>query len=425
VLADNLANLSVLLQVRAMEKDDASTDWQRIEAQLPRGWRELGDEMGLLQERPAHMGTKVRDLGVALRLVLHQAGTSASLRATTALAAATGVVTLSAVSLHQWMKKIGPYLTVLLARMVESAAFSPEKWGGLHIIVGDATTVQRPASKGTTARVHYALRLADMTPRHIEVTDEHGGETARRFRAEPGEVWLLDRAYANPAGVASIHDRGAHIIVRYNRGTLPVYDKQGNRIDVIALLQETQRREDERQKRAVVLVDGERISGRLCWVRLPVGKAEQARRRAAKESDGICDDDALLAAEFVIVFTTILTELTAKQVLELYRARWQVELEFKRAKSIRELDRLPNFLPETIHSWICAKLLLQLISLRIANASGPRSDAFPPGGYHFALLPTMPPTDRRDRGADRRRTLVRGSSDLGRRVRGVAAARTG
>jgi hypothetical protein len=366
------------------------------------------------------MGTKVRDLGVALRLVLHQAGTSASLRATTALAAATGVVAIAAVSLHQWMKKIGPYLTVLLARMVETAGFAPEKWGGLHIIVGDATTVQRPGSKGTTARVHYALRLSDMTPRHIEVTDEHGGETARRFRAEPGEVWLLDRGYANPPGVAAIHDRGAHIIVRFTRGTLPLHDKAGKPIDVVAMLKGTAHRDETRQVRAFVHAGDKRIAGRLCWLRLPKNKAEQARRRARKDSDGVCSDETLLVAEFVVVFTTILTELKARQVLELYRARWQVELEFKRAKSIRELDRLPNFLPETIHSWICAKLLLQLISARIANSSS-SSESFSPGGVHFTFFPATPTTERPDRATDRRRTMVRGSADLGRRVRGAAA----
>jgi Transposase DDE domain len=53
-----------------------------------------------------------------------------------------------------------------------------------------------------------------------------------------------------------------------------------------------------------------------------------------------CDAETLYTAEFVVVFTTILHELTAAQVLELYRARWQVELEFKRTKSIRELDQL-------------------------------------------------------------------------------------
>src|ERR1035437_6644925 len=149
---------------------ESDLDWEQIAAQLPVGFRELADEMGLLRERPAHMKTKVRDVGVALRLVLHQAGTSSSLRATAALASATGVVSMSAVSLHQWMKKLGPYLTALLAQMVPTTSVATAMGGGFHVIGGDATTVQRPGSKGTTARVHYALRLADLTPRHIEAT---------------------------------------------------------------------------------------------------------------------------------------------------------------------------------------------------------------------------------------------------------------
>lgn len=415
MLGEYLAKFVAVRQKRGMTTTNTATDWELIEAHLPAGWRELGDEMGLIRARPRHMGTKIMDIGVALRLALHQAGTSASLRATTALAAATGVVSIAAVSLHLWMKKLGPYLTKLLARMVGTAAFAPEKWGGLQIIVGDATTVQRPASKGTTARVHYALRLADMTPRHIEVTDEHGGETARRFRAEPNEVWLLDRCYANPPGVASIRNRGAHIVVRYNRGTLPVYDKRGKHIDVMSLLEHTAVRENVRQCRAFVHFGDEKIAGRLCWVRLPADKAAQARQRAAKESDRPCDSDTLLAAEFVLVFTTILSELTATQVLELYRARWQVELEFKRAKSIRELDRLPNFLPETIHSWICAKLLLQLIAARIANAAPLPLESFPPGGARFALLPASHVH------SDGRRALVRRARSVERRVQSAVA----
>lgn len=406
-----------------MTKPNTETDWELIEAHLPADWRELGDEMGLIRKRPDHMGTKISDLGIALRLVLHQAGTSASLRTTTALAAATGVVAIAAVSLHKWMKKLGPYLTKLLARMVDSAAFAPEKWGGLDIIAGDATTVQRPASKGTTARVHYALRLADMTPRHIEVTDEHGGEKARRFRAEPGEAWLFDRAYSNPDGVNAIHERGAHIIVRYNRASLPLYDKAGKHVDVMSLLRETTDRDEVRQMRVWVHTGEQRIAGRLCWVRLPEEKAEQACRRARKESDGVCSAETLLAAEFVVVFTTILKELKAPQVLELYRARWQVELEFKRTKSIRELDRLPNFLPETIHSWICAKLLLQLISVRIANTAAPSSESFPPGGPRFRLLATATTAEPPDSGADGRGALVRGPRGLERRVRRAAARR--
>ena len=104
---------------------ESKSDWDLIERELPAGWRELGDAMGLLRERPAHMQTKIRDIGVALRLVLHQGGTSSSLRATTALAAAIGVVSISAVSLHQWMKKLGPHLTALLGQMVPTTSFAP------------------------------------------------------------------------------------------------------------------------------------------------------------------------------------------------------------------------------------------------------------------------------------------------------------
>jgi len=395
---------------------ESKSDWELIERELPAGWRELGDAMGLMRERPAHMQTKIRDIGVALRLVLHQAGTSSSLRATTALAAAIGVVSISAVSLHQWMKKLGPYLTALLAQMVPTASFAPAKWGGFHVIGGDATTVQRPGSKGTTARVHYALRLADLTPRHIEVTDEHGGETARRFRAEKGELWLLDRGYANPPGVAAIRTPGAHILVRHNRGTLPLYDKQGKRLDVAPLLRGTTDRETAHQRRAFVYFGDEQIAGRICWLRIPEDKVEQARQRAKREAEGVCDDETLYTAEFVVVFTTVLQELTAAQVLELYRARWQVELEFKRTKSIRELDRLPNFLPETIHSWICAKLLLQLIATRIASPS----EAFPPGDVRFALLGSeaVPATPRR-RG---RRAVVRREVGVATRARQLVAS---
>jgi len=396
---------------------ESTPDWDRIAEHLPAGFRALADEMGLLRERPAHMGTKIRDISVVLRLVLHQAGTSASLRTTAALASATGVISISAVSLHMWMKKLGPYLTALLAQMVPTTSFAPTAWGGFHVIAGDATTVQRPGSKGTTARVHYALRLADMTPRHIEVTDEHGGETARRFSATQGELWLLDRGYANPPGVAAIRSPGAHIIVRHNRGTLPLYDKRGERLDVAALLRDTTDREAAHQRRAFVHLGEQRIPGRVCWLRIPENKVEKARQRAKREAEGVCDEDTLYAAEFVVVFTTVLHELTASQVLELYRARWQVELEFKRSKSIRELDRLPNFLPQTIHSWICAKLILQLIATRIASPV----EAFSPGAVRFALLadPEAVPATPRTRG---RRALVRREVGVAPRVRRIAAS---
>ena len=398
--------------------DQASptTDWERIETQLPPDWRQLADEMRLIRKRPAHMGTKVVDIGDVLRLVFHRAGTSSSLRKTTAQAHATHILSISAVALQKWFVKIGPYLAALLQRMVGGAAYAAEKWAGFDIIAGDATTVQRPGSKGTTARVHYALRLADLTARHIDVTDEHGGETARRFRAEPGELWLLDRGYSTPPGVVAITQRGGHILVRYNRGTLPLFDAKGQRIDVLALVRKTRDGGRTQEVPAFVHVGEDHIEGRLCWIRLPEDKAAEARARAQREANGACDAETLQAAEFVIVFTSVLKELTAEQVIELYRVRWQVELEFKRSKSICELDRLPNFRPDTIHSWICAKLLLKLVTVRIASQSG----GFPPGADNVQVLPTLAPKAT-DASRYHRRAVVRHPAGVARRLRRAVA----
>jgi hypothetical protein len=39
---------------------------------------------------------------------------------------------------------------------VEKGVYASEKWGGYELIVADASTVERPGAKGTTARLHYA-----------------------------------------------------------------------------------------------------------------------------------------------------------------------------------------------------------------------------------------------------------------------------
>src|SRR5262249_35039653 len=153
------------------------------------------------------LGAKVNDLSVPLRLVLFHVGTNTSLKTTTAMAAAAGVIDMSAVALHKWMRKMGAFLAGLLTTVTDTAKrFAAEIWAGYDILIVDATTVTRPGSEGSTARVHYVLRLTDLQPVRIEVTDEKGGETFRRFEemVKPGQLWIGDRGYCNPPGILAI-----------------------------------------------------------------------------------------------------------------------------------------------------------------------------------------------------------------------------
>ena len=51
----------------------------------------------------------------------------------------------------------------------------------------------------------------------------------------------------------------------------------------------------------------------------------------------------------------------ASQVLQWYRTRWQVELVFKRFKSLTQLGHLPKHDDESAKAWLYGKLLVALL----------------------------------------------------------------
>jgi hypothetical protein len=399
-------------------------NWEFIREQLPEGWRELAIEMGLIHPVPAQLNAKIHDIEPILRLELHRAGLEASLQTTTSTAAAAAkaaerkgegkaaangsLVDLSPPSLHEWERKLGPYLAELLARMVgANDVFSALQWSGYEVVLADGTTVTRPGAKGTTARVLYALRLSDMTLLKCLVTDEHGSENLRSFEVRPGQLWIADRFYSNPEEIDWVEAAGGKVLVRYNRGALPLYDAKGRPFDVMSHVRPLHSPETRAEWQVWVHPAGRAsIQGRLCAVRLPEEQAEKARQRLRREYGAKVSSESLEAAAWVIVFTTVPCErLTTHQVLTLYRLRWQVELEIKREKSIGGLDKLPNFRDDTIATWLYAKLLIQQIARTIVSPAV----AFPPSAVASAVLTVSsgdPPEAAPHDAADRRRDVA-------------------
>ena len=91
-------------------------------------------------------------------MILHHVGNNTSLKTPAAAAAAAGLTNISPVALHKWMRKMGGFLAALLGALTNAAKnFAAACWAGYEILIVDATSVARPGSQGTTARVHYAL----------------------------------------------------------------------------------------------------------------------------------------------------------------------------------------------------------------------------------------------------------------------------
>jgi len=159
---------------------------------------------------------KIRDADTLLRFILLHAGADMALRQTVAVMAEAGGPSLSPMRLHKKMARAAPYLRALAERMLDwPVKGSPECWGGYLFAAVDATVVCGPGAIGTDARIHTKLRVADVSLAAVEVTDETGGETFRRFTWEPGELAVGDRMYFTPGGIQHVLDAGADVLVRY------------------------------------------------------------------------------------------------------------------------------------------------------------------------------------------------------------------
>lgn len=101
--------------------------------------------------------------------------------------------------------------------------------------------------------------------------------------------------------------------------------------------------------------------------RLPPQQAAANRarkRRIASRKQRTLSPEALLLAEWIVVVTTLpTTAWSADEVLRLYRARWQVELFFKRLKQILQLRplrcRRQDTAEATVRTLLVAWLLLE------------------------------------------------------------------
>jgi hypothetical protein len=353
----------------------AETDWDIVQGLLPADWQESARQCGALRR-----GRKVADAQTLLRLILLHVAGGLSLRQTAARAALLGWAEVSDVALLKRLRASANWLEYLCSALWQkpSLPWPAEGWVAERTWrVIDASGVQRPGSVGTDWRVHYSIRLPSLACDFVAVTDQRGGERLQRLPVRPSDVVLADRGYSHRAGVAWVLDHQADLIVRHQPSNFPLLDEQGNPWEVLPAVRQLAGHQPGRW--AVQFeFQGRRWPLWLCAVRKSRTAIEQAHTRLRQERGAKVGAQTLEWAEYVLVLTSLAPQrLSTARVLECYRGRWQIELVFKRLKSLLSLGDLAKYDPASAQAWLQAKLLTALLLARLEQLAG----FFSPWGF--------------------------------------------
>lgn len=307
----------------------------------------------------------VRSAETLLRLALVYC-CGLSLRQTSCWARVQGLGEISQVGVMKCLRRSSSWLGFLVASKLAERS-ECRQIQGLRLRLVDATTVSAPGSQGTDWRVHVGFDLGSLSIDAVELTGAEGGESLSRFQVGPREVLIGDRGYAHRRGLWSVRQAGGEFLVRLNWQNLPLQTLQAERFD---LLQAARSLSDTEVAEFAVQTVATRkepaMAVRVVMLRKSEEAAEQAREKILKEArkkGRPVNPRTLEAAGYIFLLTSLpADQLKAAEVLELYRFRWQVELAFKRLKSLWHFGSVPVKDPDLARTYIYAKLLIAVLA---------------------------------------------------------------
>jgi hypothetical protein len=346
--------------------------WPEVSARLPADF----DLEATARLRGAFTRAReIKDAKTLLRLALAYGGLGMSLRETCAWAEASEIASLSGPSLLDRLCKAAPWLGDIVAALIAQQAKAPAgRWAGYRLRALDGTSLCEPGADRTTWRLHVGYDLATGQVDQLELTDGRGAENLQRLTYRPGDVVLGDRCYARPRDLRPVLDAGADFIVRTGWNSLRLLQPDGKPFDLFAALAAQTEQEGEVQVRVhegTQVPPSEALLLRLVIRRKdPEQVATEQKRllKDAKKRGKQPDSRSLEAAKYILLLTSLPADVfPPADILAIYRFRWQIELAFKRFKSLAGLDMLPAKNPELARAWIYARLIVAIIAEQIAG----------------------------------------------------------
>jgi len=189
--------------------------------------------------------------------------------------------------------------------------------------------------------------------------------------------------------MARVHGAGAFFLVRLPWSTVPLVSSDGTPFDLFRFLRGVSAAELAEEHVSFNAGKGSKVPCRIVAIRRSAAAAESARARVLSERSRkgrSIDPRSLEAAEYTILLTNLdEARLSPHEAAEIYRFRWQIEIVFKRLKSVLDLDRIQAYEPALVETYVFGKLLGALLVEDLTD----RYLSFSPWGYPLGSTPCL------------------------------------
>ena len=352
-------------------------NWNVLCRFLPKGWIQKSRELGAFTR-----SRNISSPNKLLRLLLIHVADGHSLRETTAIAKQSRLCDLSDVALYERLKSSAEWFRWMSLELLKNKGIQvviPQWLKPYKIKTVDATVITEPGSTGTDWRLHYSMNLFELGCDQFVLSQPSVGESFTNFKVDKGDLIIGDRAYGTINGIKHVLDCGGDYLVRLQSNPFKFYagDTAINLIDKIKNLKEGKLMD---LNLSVNTKQGEIFPIRVCVLRKTKSAADKSIKKANKEASKKqhkIKPETIELCKYIVIATSLPKSIRAELILELYRYRWQVEIAFKRLKSIMLLGHLPKKDEQSCKAWLQGKIFTALLTNAVVN----EGRLFSPWGY--------------------------------------------
>ena len=260
---------------------------------------------------------------------------------------------------NDWFKRINECM------MEKNSSFYeiPEKLKDMKILAVDASDIVNKSAVKQIWRLHYAVDLFSMSSAKYKITAESEGESLRNFNLQKNELVLADRIYATISGIEHCLNSEADFVLRLRNKAFNLYNKDGSKISLQAILKTVGTTGSDftvyykNSKKHLKPV-------RLCAIQKTeeekLFEHEKMRKTESKKQIKI-SEETKFTRNYFFVITSLDSSFSCEDIFKLYRLRWQVEMVFKRFKSILNFGSMPTKTETSCEAWLNCKMLIAIL----------------------------------------------------------------